>query len=175
MIKMDNLYDYRNDMIDGNLIIGGIKDANNPKYLSKYNIGCVVNCAQELTNAIRYKGIKYLSLPLRDSRNQCFLKLLIKALDFMKNNSDRNILIHCQMGISRSVSITLAHMICNRGYTFKDAMREVKKKRKQAYPNESFKVQLKMLTPGVPYAHKASTCWGCIIRKGGQIPNYDPD
>ncbi|KAJ3026393.1 UNVERIFIED_CONTAM: hypothetical protein HDU68_005722 [Siphonaria sp. JEL0065] len=55
------------------------------------------------------------------------------------------VLIHCQMGASRSVSVILWYLITRKQMRLEEALAFVKEKRKQAQPNSGFMKQLREL------------------------------
>ena len=69
---------------------------------------------------------------------------LEKATSFINQAQINNgiILVHCQLGISRSTSCVIAYMIKYMGYTAMSALDFIKKKRTQVMPNFGFLQQL---------------------------------
>lgn len=53
-------------------------------------------------------------------------------------NENRNILIHCFAGISRSASGLIVYMIKEIGYTYQKALEICQRLRKEVYPNKGF-------------------------------------
>ena len=70
---------------------------------------------------------------------------LEKATSFINQAQMNNgiILVHCQLGISRSTSCVIAYMIKYMGYTAMNALNFIKTKRTQVMPNFGFLSQLK--------------------------------
>ncbi|TFK22005.1 phosphatases II [Coprinopsis marcescibilis] len=52
--------------------------------------------------------------------------------------SGRNVLVHCQQGVSRSASIVIAYLIRNHGMSFDNALTLLKHKRACVKPNAGF-------------------------------------
>ncbi|KAL6937328.1 tyrosine protein phosphatase yvh1 [Hanseniaspora osmophila] len=65
-----------------------------------------------------------------------------KKVDFKKIKQKSAIFIHCQAGVSRSVTIVVAYLMYRFGLSLKQALYAVKRKRSSAQPNESFMRQL---------------------------------
>lgn len=147
-----------------NIYIGGKKDAENYAWLTKNNIKCVVNCAKEISNMRKYPGISYLHLQLRDQHDQCILKLINDGLRFMRNNKNKRILVNCQMGMSRSVSMALAYLMLENNWDYQYTLDYIQKRRKIADPNDSFRLQLQTLRKYYPNFHCARLCKICIKR-----------
>lgn len=59
-------------------------------------------------------------------------------------DSQDKVLVHCMAGISRSVSMVVYYLMKRYHLNFDDAIDFVKRKRKIANPNSSFKLQLKL-------------------------------
>ena len=57
-------------------------------------------------------------------------------------NNNKNILIHCFMGSSRSATILLAYLIKYENYTLKKSLEYIKELRNIVNPNTSFYEQL---------------------------------
>lgn len=151
--------------ITSNIWIGGEDDAEDLDFLRRNDIRCVVNCAKEIDDMIKYPGIKYLHLRLRDQYDQCLLKLIDKGMKFMREHRHENTLVNCAMGMSRSVSIALAYLVCEKGWSYEHALRFIQKKRNIASPNSSFRRQLQMFAGDVNFAHSANSCRLCIARR----------
>ena len=56
---------------------------------------------------------------------------------------NRNILVHCAAGVSRSASFTIAYLMRKKGMGFEEAHKLVKEKRKIIRPNSYFVEQLR--------------------------------
>lgn len=67
---------------------------------------------------------------------------IAKANDFKKCPA---VLVYCQAGVSRSVSVVTAALMCMEKLPFETAMAIVKKKRPEAEPNTGFVSQLQLL------------------------------
>jgi hypothetical protein len=68
------------------------------------------------------------------------------------------------MGISRSVSMALAYIMLEKKWTFIKTLHVIQKKRDIAYPNRSFRMQLRLLQQYYPNHHDAKKCVICIKR-----------
>lgn len=112
--------------------------------------------------------ISYLSVPLRDAPDQDLSKVIGPTVAWVEAalttrgghlgasqaageaeplmpqmRSPNKVLIHCQMGISRSVALLIAYLISKRSMTFEQALACVKRVRPIANPNVGFVAQLK--------------------------------
>ena len=89
---------------------------------------------------------KLLRINISDSRdaNENIAHYFTKCIDFIETNKDDNILIHCNEGVSRSVTIVLAILIKKYNYDLKNAIEYVKSKRTHpTAPKRHFLKQLK--------------------------------
>lgn len=55
--------------------------------------------------------------------------------------------VHCNAGVSRSVSVVIGYLMKTQGMPFDAAYAHVKSERKAAQPNDGFRKQLKAYTP----------------------------
>ncbi|CCE65964.1 hypothetical protein TPHA_0N01830 [Tetrapisispora phaffii CBS 4417] len=64
--------------------------------------------------------------------------------DFRKKPQKGAVYIHCQAGVSRSVSFVVAYLMYRYGFDLKTSLHAVKRKRPMVEPNENFMEQLKL-------------------------------
>jgi len=82
-------------------------------------------------------------IDLEDMEDQNIYPHLEEAHAFIKTHLDKtNVLVHCQMGISRSSTLVIAYLMKEYGYSFKKARDMVMKKRSIICPNNSFEKDL---------------------------------
>ena len=90
--------------------------------------------------------VKYLKLDLLDEANVSIQKHFDEAISFLDNamsgDSNNRILIHCQMGISRSSTILIAFLMQYKQWTLVTAYEHVKNCRSKICPNDGFLEQL---------------------------------
>ena len=92
---------------------------------------------------------KLLRINISDSRdaNENIEQYFTKCINFIETNKDENILIHCNEGVSRSVTIVLAILIKKYNYDLKNAIEFVKSKRTHpTAPKRHFLKQLLSFT-----------------------------
>ena len=125
------------------LYLGSYRDACNIKALKELGINYVLNCAIECFESFP-SDIKYCHLKISDFPS-FHIKTFFEKATFFINQAHLNngiILVHCQMGISRSTSCVIAYFIKYLGYNAMDALNFIKKKRPQVMPNFGFLQQL---------------------------------
>ena len=129
-----------NHIID-NVFLGDFRAADDLDLLKKNNITHIINCVFNLPNSFP-NDITYKNLNLKDEKNQPLLSALEDAYKFIKDNKDKNILVHCVYGKSRSASVILFYLINEKKYSFKEAKEFAQKIRSCVNPNEGFEREL---------------------------------
>ena len=126
------------------LYIGSYRNAYDKKAIKNLKINYVLNCAVECKETFP-PDIKYCHLKLRDNPRFQIINYLDRATAFIKQaqNDNGTILVHCQLGISRSTTCVIAYFIKYLGYTAMSALNYIKTRRSQVMPNFGFLNQLK--------------------------------
>merc|ERR1711933_40518 len=111
-------------------------------------MGTVVNVAEESPNF--HEGdetlpVCYLKLAFEDDPMQELERGLERALPFIAAalQKGKRVLVHCKMGMSRSVSVVLAHLMSTLGCGYDAALALVQHARPAARPNEGFQAELR--------------------------------
>ena len=127
------------------LYLGTFSNATDLEELKRIKIKYVLNCASECINRTLPKDIIELRLKIIDDVDFDILSFVEQSNDFINKAklSGGNILIHCKMGRSRSVSLVIAYLIKYHGYNFNSALNLIKERRNQIGPNKGFIEQLK--------------------------------
>ena len=129
------------DHIIDNLYLGDFRAADNIEVLRQYNITHIINCAFNLPN--KYPNlITYKRLELRDEPDQPLIDKIKEAYDFIKENKDKNIFVHCVFGKSRSASVIIFYIMNEKKMKFQEARDFVKKIRNIVEPNPGFELEL---------------------------------
>ena len=126
------------------LYLGSYQNACNIKDLKDLKINYILNCAVECQNK-NYPDIIYFQAKINDLPNFNISIFFQKTNNFIQKAklAGKNILIHCQLGISRSTTCLIAYMIKFMGYSTVTAMQFIKNKRPHIMPNFGFLQQLK--------------------------------
>lgn len=136
---------YKPDMIIDNIILGNAYNAANYNELKKHNIGLVVNCSKDIPNYFK-DDLEYIRVNVDDKLEQpiidYFEATIERMYEYLLNNPNKNILVHCFMGSSRSASIVIAYLIRYRKYRCRDALNFIKQKRDLVNINVDFFKQL---------------------------------
>ena len=129
------------DHIIDNIYLGDFRTADNINILRQYNITHIINCAFNLPN--RYpEQITYKRLDLRDEPDQPLIERLEEAYEFIKENKDKNIFVHCVFGKSRSASVVIFYVMKEKKLNFNEAKNFVKNIRNIVEPNSGFENEL---------------------------------
>ena len=125
------------DNIIDNIYLGNFQSSKN------FN-GSIINLSDyDYTINDKYKLLR---INISDSReaNENIAQYFTKCIEFIETNKDDNILIHCNEGVSRSVTIVLAILIKKYNYDLKSAIEFIKSKRTHpTAPKRHFLKQLK--------------------------------
>ena len=131
-----------------NLYLGS-QDCCETSVLMKHDISDVlsVGVRPETCPGTRHKFVECTDLPETN-----ILEVLEDCVPFIRDAicHRRNVLVHCNAGVSRSVAVVTGFLMHAKGLTYEDAFRIVKSGRCCANPNVGFVTQLKMLNAPVP-------------------------
>jgi hypothetical protein len=104
-----------------------------------------VNCAGDYCQNKFMDQIIYKTFYIKDSKIEdidCIFFDFINYLENIFTSSDARILIHCVLGVSRSVTLSMAFLMHSYKMTFRHCFNFVKDKRGVASPNLGFVSQL---------------------------------
>lgn len=132
-----------NEITEG-IYLGGLSAALSDEFLLQNQISVVIGvgeqCASGESNDRVQRHLLFRCPDCSDAPIEtCFedaFKLIDDALV-----QEKNVLIHCSRGISRSASVLIAYYM-NKGYSLSDAWRLVEEKRKIIEPNLGFMLKL---------------------------------
>ncbi|KAF8025796.1 hypothetical protein BT93_F2581 [Corymbia citriodora subsp. variegata] len=129
--------------IEEGLFLGSYEDASNKDRLKSLNVThilTVANLAPAFPNDFAYKLVEVMDS--EDTHIRQHFEECISFIDEARRQGG-GILVHCFMGISRSVTVVAAYLMKQRGMRLSQALELVKNKRPQAAPNSGFMVQLR--------------------------------
>mmetsp|Transcript_59921 Transcript_59921/g.134652 ORF Transcript_59921/g.134652 Transcript_59921/m.134652 type:complete len:296 (+) Transcript_59921:49-936(+) len=134
--------------------IGDAEDARDAARLKKNNVRYVLNCTPARTDGgvmnfhERDSYFSYCRVAMGDNATENLSNRFQTAWDFFEKahvREDGGILVHCQQGVSRSVSMVVSYLMKYYKMNFDECMALIKPMRPQAAPNEGFTQQLKQL------------------------------
>lgn len=127
------------------LYLGNHNDYSNGAKLKSLGITHVINACPERSR-VESQGIKYHYINIADLPTSDILSVIkatMPLIEGVRANPGNKILINCSMGMSRSVSLTVAHLMYSRRMRFWDAWNYVQSRRYIALPNLGFLYQLR--------------------------------
>jgi atypical dual specificity phosphatase len=108
------------DLIIPGLFLGDAYHAADGATLRRLGIRWVLNATVNLDNLLENDDdVEYLQLKLRDEVNQSLVEAIPLAIAFIRNalSRDESVLVHCQMGASRSASLVIAYLVECEGFS----------------------------------------------------------
>eukprot|EP00466_Bigelowiella_natans_P013773 jgi/Bigna1/144685/aug1.90_g19393 len=120
---------------DDEKLVNGLK-----KTLLDRNIGGIVSCVPR-SNKFE-KDFKYCNVPLGDNPKEKskLSKIFSDSFEFITKiiKEKKAVYIHCNMGMSRSATVTIAYLMKKNAWSFEKAYMYTRKIRKIITPNEGF-------------------------------------
>jgi protein-tyrosine phosphatase len=109
-------------------------------------IRAIVNCTNAYPNHHESNGILYCRVPINDETGANILVYLEGTSDFIHHHvlKGHSVLVHCQMGISRSATVVIAYLMKHHDMSRDTAYRYVKERRPKIDPNPGFWDQLEV-------------------------------
>lgn len=139
---MSSKLDYYATQLFYGLWIGGEQAGSELERLTASKITHILVAAKELKPEFPGKFV-YLHLPIEDEEEFRIDEFFNLSNFFIKEaRSEGNVLVHCKEGKSRSVTLILAYLICERKMSVDEALNIVKKKRPWININSGFVDQL---------------------------------
>ncbi|ARF11107.1 dual specificity phosphatase [Hokovirus HKV1] len=136
------LYSDPINIID-NIYLGSAINASCKSTIDNYNISLIINVTAEISNKFE-SDIDYKTYNLYDNNEHTIEDELEDAyktiIESQMKGDGKNILIHCFMGLSRSVTVILYYIMrCKRlpngdYYNYKDALELIKQKKPDVNP-----------------------------------------
>jgi hypothetical protein len=151
-LELENLpYAYPSE-VTPQLYLSGKGASMDPLVMKHLGITHIVNCTQTEKNY--HEWVKYLRLAIVDDPEQKISDALDLALPFIADalagDATAKVLVHCNQGKSRSVSVIVAHLMRTgelRCCGYDEVLAHVRKCRPIATPNPSFAAQLRCYHP----------------------------
>jgi len=143
-----------------NLFVGDVNDADNPKKQRQNDVNYILNVADTSTEQDsapsfdNTKEVNYINIPLTDDgENTDYIidKTIRLARDMYEQaqEEDVSMLVHCNVGSSRSVAIAASLMSLENRKVVKENVNRVKKVRPIANPHEELLNQVSRITADI--------------------------
>ena len=148
-------------LIEEGLYLGSIDAARDRELLKQNNITRVLSLLDSFPDSKPSGNSEYdedcyyylrpfdssfdhLKLTIQDSYTSNLIQHLPAALKFISDSqkAQKNILVHCAAGISRSSSVVIAYIMVKYSLSLQEGIHIVKDKRRCICPNDGFKRQL---------------------------------
>lgn len=130
--------------ISNHIYLGNAYNAANYSDILSHNIDIIINVTDDLFNYFENDiNLKYYSLSVQDINEDSISKYFDIFIEIIENNQDSNILIHCLMGHSRSVTLVLIYLVIFKNLYIHDAIEYIKEKRPTININKTFYNQAK--------------------------------
>jgi atypical dual specificity phosphatase len=131
------------------LVLGSRPRPEHVEVLTEQGITHVVSClAEDKREAVAFlgEGFETLFLPLRDRVDEDVGEALTAFFAYLQDAGRRaRVLVHCEVGVSRSATLVTAQVMRTERRRFYDAYRRVRSRRPQVLPNVGFATQLQRL------------------------------
>ena len=145
MMEMTRLSKSPQEIIPG-VFLGSYDDAIDTDHLKKLGIGAVLNVADfgghhtQNIYASEMPYVVYGGLPLGDYSGFPIQRYIARTNQFIKQARDYGlgVLIHCQAGVSRSVTILTAYLMAANGWKVDETLERIRHLRPQINPNPGF-------------------------------------
>lgn len=135
--------------------IGDREDARDLQLLKQKNIKYILNCTPTRTEGgvpnyyEKDPTMSYCRLAMLDNSTQLLSKHYEAAWEFfekVRSREDGGVLVHCNMGVSRSTSMVCAYVMKHYQYSFDDILAQCQKVRSCCCPTSAFMEELRQFS-----------------------------
>merc|ERR1712141_199464 len=134
---------YPSAIINDKLYQGKGEQATNMQCIGDLKITHIINITKEHPNKFA-DDVVYLRLAIEDEKKSNLKRHFDEACDFITKALKKNgtVMVHCNLGVSRSSTIVLAYLMKERHISLGDALTFLRSRRSCARPNIGFLAQL---------------------------------
>ncbi|ORX54432.1 dual specificity protein phosphatase 12 [Hesseltinella vesiculosa] len=95
---------------------------------------------------LHHPKISYLNIAIEDLASENIIQHFDDSFDFIEQGRSQGtgVLVHCQAGMSRSVTVAAAYMMRKANISYERALEMIRIRRPAVQPNEGFMVQLEL-------------------------------
>lgn len=127
-----------------NIYLSNLISAENFKLIEQHSIGVVCRLSEDRNKTIYGPNIKFHNYEVEDNiiaGND----MLLAASEICKiiDNSECNVLVHCNEGQSRSASVIIYYLITRYNKSYEEALQMLKNIKHDVRPNEVFEKKLR--------------------------------
>ncbi|MBA0651461.1 hypothetical protein Goklo_018785 [Gossypium klotzschianum] len=129
--------------IEEGLFLGSLGDASNKGALKSSNVTHILTVAN-LSLPLYPNEFAHKIIEVMDREDTNLMQYFDECFSFIDEAKrlGGGVLVHCFMGISRSVTVVIAYLMKKHGMRLSQALEHVKRRRPQASPNSGFILQL---------------------------------
>ncbi len=126
-----------------NIYLSNLRDAQNYNLIRENNIRAVCRLSEDKNSSIYGPDILFKNYEIEDNflyKDELIViaENIVSTIVIPAQKYNMNVLIHCNEGQSRSVSVIIYYMITRRNYTYDDALNHIKSIKPDAKPNNAF-------------------------------------
>lgn len=134
---------YPSIILENQLYLGRADQASNHITIENLEISHIVSITQDVSKPFE-DSINYYHVKLPDEPNVSLHKCFPEAIKFIDEalNNHGKVLVHCNLGQSRSCTLVTAYLMFTKHWNLHDAYGYVKEHRPVVHPNEGFMNQL---------------------------------
>lgn len=129
-----------------NIYLSNLRSALNLEDIQKEDITIIHRLSEDYNKNIYPNNIQFYNYQLEDNFLYTYelMKYGEQIISNIENNKNKKILIHCNEGRSRSVSVIIMYLILKKGYRYIDALQHIERIKSDINPNIGFKRILKL-------------------------------
>ena len=132
--------------IISNVYLSNLRDAENISLIRHNNIEVVCRLSEDHNDSIYGSNIVFRNFEVEDNiLGVNDMLTAAKAIATLIDNTNLNVLVHCNEGQSRSVSVIIYYMMTRYGYSFDAALARIKSIKGDARPNSAFERALRAI------------------------------
>ena len=128
-------------IIDG-IYIGSSYNASNYNQLYDIEIECVMNMANGEVGNYFESEYNYFSVDLNDDTGDSMTRYFDEVYNYLNENKDKKIFVHCLMGASRSAIVVLLYLMLIKDMDYSQSIDYLYTKRESVSPNLKFLKEL---------------------------------
>ena len=127
-----------------NIYLGSAFNVSSVDTLNKYEIKRILNVTKEIP-CMFPEQFTYKSIQVKDTRDSFLDAHLEDAYQFIIKSPEKQVIVHCYMGSSRSATIVLYYLMKKYNKTYEEALEFVRNKRSCVNLNKNFASELQKL------------------------------
>jgi protein-tyrosine phosphatase len=133
-------------VIPQRLFLGNASAAMDPNIIRHHRITNIISVMDDPEFELFHQETSQSIIPIWDAIDEPIENYFVSSYQMILNAAPRSrFLIHCHMGLSRSVTLTISFLMIHYRWTYDNACRHVKELRPSMRPNNGFVEALKLL------------------------------